>query len=791
MTKFFVQRLAGLAIVFLLALTGCNPPNLSPSPTVQKTLTTALPTATVLSKLADTETPSPTVQIAPTVPFPTLTTYSPSAYTLQRPDFQQLVSLISAVRAQAEQNMISDDWKGQILRQSTSSQDIFITADFQRYYADNMPNASQYVENMPEEWKDLYYLPSGSIEEILFNHSLIDYFNEKQIRFVDKEGKQFGAFTVKAYVLDTYQPASQTRWLLQIDVAETRFWLVLLEDQSGKYKMIPSGMGSFSLINSSETVLTTGIDINDDQKDDVVLLKSYYFAGGMTKNLFVYTGGAQGVSLLDSIHLPKPPVAFREVYESTYQIGDYNHDGLKDIQITSPEFELFDCQWEKRLIVQFKGSKRTDQAIDGDIPHKPECTLARMMKSQQPNEQIALLQLAKTNLKQDASSDLRSWIQLRLAMLDYAQGRDQLAVQELNEIMEFPAQGKGGFQRAVQAAVQQAGSSPIRVCQILNTVSREDEVKDKTFDSDIDVDLAGFGTYPISFSPFPNIVCPYDEIINLRLKHQKLADGSSPEAAFASLGLQLSSLSLVNLDEDADPEWIGLLGVDAWKRMIVVDWVDGLWQITDQYRQYFSANAASDLQVKTQDLTGDGQPEVIISFAYDPEYQDKCSTGKNYHQLEIMDLKNTKNPELLSKTFDCVAQSPLKILSTQGLLDLLAEMKNVDPIGETTYPAWAKFQAGQYGESTDLLNDVDEIEKMVLANTQPEQAQVKIKSILDSLPANDSAADILRERLIYLSGYSYELQGNNENALATYLSLIKLNPQSLWSGLAESRLSTK
>jgi hypothetical protein len=63
--------------------------------------------------------------------------------------------------------------------------------------------------------------------------------------------------------------------------------------------------------------------------------------------------------------------------------------------------------------------------------------------------------------------------------------------------------------------------------------------------------------------------------------------------------------------------------------------------------------------------------------------------------------------------------------------------------------------------------------------------------MLKLLPAQDAAADIFREHLIYLSGLTYELQGDDEKALAIYLSLIEKNPQSLWSRLAQSRIIPK
>ena len=781
MTKFFA---AGLGIVFLLGLAGCNPPKATPSPTAQSTLTVAIPTVTATVDI--TLTPSQTVQNTPTVPFPTLTTYSQSAYTLQRPDLQQFVSLISAVRAQADQDNYSDDWKSEVISEGISAQDDFIAADLRRYYADSIPNASQYIDKMPADWDDLFHAPSKGIYEILFHHSLVDFFNEKQVQFVDKQEQKFTSFNALAYALGI----DGKTWLIQVDLTAPqwiRSWLTLRKDQDGKYQIIPNDMGIMTLeFADYSTELITNVDINNDGRDDIVKWESHYSAGGMSQRLFIYTANAQGFSLLDTIYLPKAPPIFDEAYQSEYKIGDYNHDGLKDIQITSPEFELFDCRWEKRLIVQFKEAKRTDQTTNGDIPHKPECALARMLNSHQPDEMAYLLAVAKANLKKDASSDLRTWIQLRLAMVDYAQGKDQQAIQALDAIAKIPVKGKGGFQKAVQDAYQQAGPFPLRVCEILSEVAEKKERSGgDNFDSDIDIDLAAFGAYPITITPIPYIVCPYMDIISARLKTVKDKTTTADEI-FAHLGLQLFPLYQVNFDTDDDPEWIGLLGEDSAK-LVFIDRKDDEWRMIEDSAY---EEDKSNLQVKNLDVNGDGQGDIILSFAYDLWYAGSCDGGKQRFLLEIFDPKDEYYDAMKTKEFDCTDQSPLDQLSDQEIMKLPDEADSSPVYQRFEYPSWAKFRRVD-GEELTILNDIDDLEKAVIENTQPEDSRAKIEALLASLPENDTTADLLRERLAYLSGYRYELQGDNEKALAIYLSLIEKNPQSLWSGLAESRLSSK
>ena len=747
------------AVVFLFALTGCaSAATASPTPTMQKTSTA-------------TASPQP-------------------HYTLQRPDFQQLLSLIPDVRDAYQKNEYVETWEQEILFYGSSHMDKLIAEDLKKYDAESIPNAGQYIENVPAEWDDMFSLPTASIQEILFHHSAIDLFNQKQVRFADKQApSSFSSFPATAYALD----ADGKTWLVQVDLPKQNiiYWLTLREDASGKYQIIPNNIATDHLdtSNFSTKIISTNVDINNDGKNDIVKLASYYFAGGLSKTLFIYSQNDDGISLLAAVHFPSVTPVAAEAHESEYTIGDHNGDGLLDIQITTPRFAIFDCSWEQKLIVQFEGEKRTNQTINGEIPDKPECFLAKSTRSDDPQVVASLVRSARANLKQDASVDLRTWVQLRLAMADSAQGKDAQALQELAAIQKLP-QGTGSFQKVVLDAYQQAGSSPLRLCEILNVRSIQKNQDDKDFDTDIDVDLADLGAYPLDMTPVASIVCPFRWLVNQRLARQAPGKYPSPDKAFAAVGLQLTSFHQANLDDDADPEWIGLLGTES-AGTVFLDQVDGKWRITDEY---FQAGWPSDLSVEMQDVTGDGRPDVLLSFAYRGNASEKCSAGKASYRLQILDtsISDEYQRTVFGEDFECAAQSPLKTLSIQDVIGLMKEAENTDDLGRT-YPDWAKYQAGK-GEddrATDLLDDVDDVENLVLANDQPQETQNKIKTILASMPENDPAADALRERLLYLSGYSYELQGDDEKALVVYLALIEKNPQSLWSRLAQSRIATK
>ncbi|MBK7177893.1 MAG: hypothetical protein IPH82_12020 [Chloroflexi bacterium] len=75
----------------------------------------------------------------------------------------------------------------------------------------------------------------------------------------------------------------------------------------------------------------------------------------------------------------------------------------------------------------------------------------------------------------------------------------------------------------------------------------------------------------------------------------------------------------------------------------------------------------------------------------------------------------------------------------------------------------------------------------VLTQSDPDIAN-KITDLLAYLPPDDPEAQPYIEHLTCLLGYHYELSGDDETAVTTYLSLIRQAPSSPWSWLAWARL---
>ena len=97
-----------------------------------------------------------------------------------------------------------------------------------------------------------------------------------------------------------------------------------------------------------------------------------------------------------------------------------------------------------------------------------------------------------------------------------------------------------------------------------------------------------------------------------------------------------------------------------------------------------------------------------------------------------------------------------------------------------------------YSFECDLLLDGLEIclsglRHAILTHTDPTIPE-KITQLLNNLPPDDPKIRPYINQLSYLLGYQYELSGDDERAVSTYLHLIQEYPASPWSWLAWARL---
>ena len=156
----------------------------------------------------------------------------------------------------------------------------------------------------------------------------------------------------------------------------------------------------------------------------------------------------------------------------------------------------------------------------------------------------------------------------------------------------------------------------------------------------------------------------------------------------------------------------------------------------------------------------------------------RCSSGGPFFVLPQLFLVQYSQEQFDFATIftfcDSVDERPLSEITAADFAP--------DPPRPPTWRSLLREATGQ--DEWEWLRDT---QTAVLTQTDPAVPE-KITQLLTYLPSDDPDAQPYIEHLTYLLGYFYELSGEEETAVTTYLDLIQQFPTSLWSWLAWARL---
>ena len=120
--------------------------------------------------------------------------------------------------------------------------------------------------------------------------------------------------------------------------------------------------------------------------------------------------------------------------------------------------------------------------------------------------------------------------------------------------------------------------------------------------------------------------------------------------------------------------------------------------------------------------------------------------------------------------------------------ETLPPLEPADPPVWPTNAEWSDMlRAATQAQATQEAEP--EVLSAIFEGADPAETRAALTQIRDDLPGADPASLLYRQRLTYLIGLSYELEGQKELAVATYLQVILANPDSLWSHLAAIHLA--
>jgi len=743
-----------------------------PQPTATATTPpTALPSATIVVETAvatTTNTPEPTV-VSTSTPIPTPSFFfdvpysSEIQYQLTTPKPDILLSLMNL---------------------PTFSP--LIEADLENYYASSFPDADKILEEETlnhdfdifniYDYTHIYvqWHPDTNVMKIV-DDALENYFGQPALQFVTDETVSFPDWEYTPIEVE-FDGDDNPEWLVEIKLDDLNLlkYVAVEENESGGYDFIPNDLPNFYRSMWYPTQVADMEDVNGDDLLDVILLgEAELMAGGYLLNISAYSWNGQELVRLNGNASYEGQVSeFPEV-----SITDVNQDGVSDIQVAVPYEEGFDCAGEKVDVFSWRGYETQHQiAVDG-LPDTLMCNLYRA--TMHPNniyfaplpEKQQLLESSLAQLKQETGYP-KDWTALtlsHLAIANYLQGNEEKAQQTIEEIYDLT--DESDYANIVLSAYEEGEKDILSMCR--NLFMNANQSLETTIGEYLIDGWAGYSLYP-DYIADRSLVCDLGYVVQTIIGTTTIPITNTPPQALAELGIQYEFAQAINLDEDSDLEWIGILepisGV-VWRfDLNETEWIGkGLY--------HASPSLLANYEVTEIDVTGDGELDSVSLTTTQIECRELDAIA--FEQSTKILYTSDESASFDGKIFPCRLDNLLTI-NDVGADDfqLLPSYQQ-----KISWKTLADFpQADTY-----LLDYLYQLQTAVLTQSDPAIAN-KITDLLAYLPTDDPEAQPYREHLTYLLGYHFELSGDDEQAVATYLDLIQQAPSSPWSWLAWARL---
>ena len=523
----------------VVLISGCASPVSIATPVTTADISIAPPTPLPIS------TP-PTATVTPFVIPDVPPLESAKTYTIQTPDPEKLVEVVFLNLKNHEENAFGGDGDNPLFdaaKLNEMSIDHLLAEDFRRYFPSGIPNADRFVKSKNEKFDGMYFFLSGSRMELL-KTGTIQSLNKEKVRLTDGEKQIFPTFELMAHAIDL-DGDNKTEWLIEINYPDYGLLLhiPIKVNNEGFYELIPNDLyPMWPDFIDMETNLVFGHDLTGDEKEDIVISYMSYLAGGVSGSISIYTWQNNGLYYFDGGSLKSVTPRFGEMYQSEYQIADHNQDGRDDILVTWPRFRPFGCAWETKTIYYWNGKERIEKETNAGIPNRPDCYIALALESRDAAEQADWLEKAKKELS-PMHPDLEAFITLRLAAAYAAQGRIQDSQKQLTALDNVKETGV--FLEIIRNTSEKFDFDALSVCKELHDQANELIINNQNFNTEIDGYLAFFSGYPISFSPNPNTVCPYWDLLISQLATVSIPGNGDPSIDLAAKGYVLSQIQPV------------------------------------------------------------------------------------------------------------------------------------------------------------------------------------------------------------------------------------------------------
>ena len=647
----------------------------------------------------------------------------------------------------------------------------FIEADLATFFPDGFPEAINLLDD--ESYivpRPSWYMPTMAHAHIL-QDGFIQYLqqNQYQLKADETVETEILWFTATPVELDG---DLLPEWVVKIDF---RLWqttaLVLLKEISpGNYVRLPASFPVFSerFYADGQTTVDVNYDFTGDGISEIIIHNDTYLGGGGRSEIFwIFIWQTDRLTRLQVIDLE-----YASYERPVYDFADHTGDGIADIRVVSPYNRNLGCKWDETDLYSWNGLTTQFVLETDDYPDIPVCNVYRgawpFHGRLTVAERTVLLERAVEQFAVEPapSADYLAFVYFHLAMLYTTEGRDDLARQTLDLLYQLPQDVH--LVTLYTEVYESVNHSPLASCRQL--LQRAPEM----MESEMADYISGFATLGIGgdeTEPDARLVCPLVEVVRGRVATLSPLQTANPVTAMTELGYSLAFTQTTNLDSDPELEWIGILEPIA-PSLVIFDQTPAGWAIHPTGLYPF--DEVVQLTWLLRDVTDDGVDDLLVLL--------------EIGETALADLW----PSYKVFLFDTAVADYDLVHSISSYEDevRLAELPLdfFPPERSVTAAAWKQLE----GFNTEATSTYDYVRELVAAVLSPEHSDTlpeDLIALINYLPPDEPEAHYLILQLTYMLGYTYEQEGREEEAIATYLALIQQAPESPWSWLAWARIS--
>ncbi len=680
----------------------------------------------------------------------------------------------------------------------------YVYADLTHYYPYGLPGSLRAIEITDKSFRSKWF-ESPKLEAVwaITQASVVEYLNQHNIQF-EPEVLQYREDIGLEFIPYPAQISSNPgeEWLLKTIYYHSKIQPVLTIipvsiDSNGQYQLVPNVIKP---PQSGYADIDVTTDITGDHLSDIVvveinplrLMGESDMAFLNPEDVDVYSWDGAQIKPVGHTYLSRGA----DDNDQAYRLGDYNADGLNELQLFVPRTADFGCNWMQVDTYHWQNEVLQKNQYHQDVPDTVLCTLALILKQESDltaPEKITVLEAALTDMDIETapSADYLALLYVHLAMLYSSQAQEDQAVAVLNQLYDLPEDGR--LRQLFTQTYEASDGSLLAFCNELYGITRRIPWKGwgppgpvwTGLGSDVDADISA-SVYR-SPAPLPARVCPLNLLIDQRLEMVTAVATASPITNLENLGIPIAQSLTVNMDADPEMEWVGLLALND-PQIIIFDSVAGVWQGHSVAR--LETNGDTDFE--TTDIDGDNLPELVVWHTI---AEDEAFCWDVAIRMSISIIHRSGNGfELVEHESDCYSDSPIALAHAgedkEAFLHRLYFEHRLVPAPEVAPSrSWFRLEGFEVSEYETIERYLQSyLEPAVWSQTDADTIVNEINALLDYLPQNNPEAELYAHRLTYLLGYHYELSGDEEAAVSTYLDLIQQIPDSIWAWLAWSRL---